>query len=72
MEQRDERLDVVLLERIDVPLQEPLRGLRVAFGDGTLPTLLRLTESHIYPKGTLQLTYETAGAPTYGDMAAEQ
>ena len=42
------------------------------FGDGTVPTALRLTESHTYPNGTLQLTYETAGVPTYGNMANEQ
>jgi dihydrofolate reductase len=41
------------------------------FGDGTVPTALRLTELVRYPEGTLQLTYETAGEPTYGDMALE-
>jgi hypothetical protein len=25
-----------------------------------------------YPNGTLQLAYETAGPPTYGDLALEQ
>ena len=45
-------------------------GKRV-FADGGVPTALRLTESTTYPSGTLQLTYETAGLPTYGDMAAE-
>jgi dihydrofolate reductase len=42
-------------------------GKRV-FADGTVPTALRLTESAIYPSGTLQLAYETAGTPTYGSM----
>jgi dihydrofolate reductase len=41
------------------------------FADGTVPTALHLTESLIYTNGTLQLTYETAGMPTYGDLAAE-
>jgi dihydrofolate reductase len=41
------------------------------FGDGTVPTALRLTESVTYPNGTLQLAYETVGVPTYGDMATE-
>ncbi len=41
------------------------------FGEGTVPTTLRLTESHTYAKGTLQLVYETAGTPTYGSMAEE-
>jgi len=44
-------------------------GKRV-FADGAVPTALRLTDSVTYPNGTLQLTYETAGAPTFGDMAA--
>ena len=31
----------------------------------------RLMESVTCPSGTLHLTYETAGLPTYGDMAIE-
>jgi dihydrofolate reductase len=42
-------------------------GKRV-FADGTVPTALRLTESVTHTNGTLQLTYETAGAPTYGNL----
>ena len=42
-----------------------------AFADGTVPTTLHLTESVIYTNGTLQLTYETAGTPTYGDLAVD-
>jgi hypothetical protein len=34
-------------------------------------TALRLTESVTYPRGTLQLSYETAGAPTYGNLAGD-
>ncbi len=45
-------------------------GKRV-FGDGTVPTALRLTESVTYPNGTLHLTYKTAGVPTYGNLAIE-
>ena len=41
-------------------------GKRV-FAGGTVPTALRLTGSSIHPNGTLQLTYEPAGPPTYGD-----
>lgn len=41
------------------------------FADGTVPTALHLTESVIYTNGTLQLTYETAGMPTYGNLAVE-
>ena len=43
-------------------------GKRV-FADGVPPTALRLTKSVTYPGGALQLTYETAGAPTFGEMA---
>jgi dihydrofolate reductase len=39
------------------------------FDDGTQPIALRLTESVTYPSGTLHLTYETVGAPTYGNLA---
>jgi dihydrofolate reductase len=42
-------------------------GKRV-FEGGTVPTALRLTESHTHPNGTLGLTYETAGEPTYGTV----
>ncbi len=34
-------------------------------------TMARLTESVTYPSGTIQLSYETAGAPTYGNMAED-
>jgi dihydrofolate reductase len=44
------------------------RGKRL-FGDGTVPTALRLTEAVPYPNGVLQLTYDTAGAPTFGTVA---
>lgn len=36
------------------------------FGEGTVPTALRLTESVTYPSGAIHLAYETAGSPTYG------
>jgi dihydrofolate reductase len=42
-------------------------GKRV-FADGTVPTALRLVDSVTYPSGTLQLTYDTGGVPTYGSM----
>jgi hypothetical protein len=42
------------------------------FGERTVPTALRLTESVTHPDGTLQLTYETAGAPTYGNLAIDE
>lgn len=43
-------------------------GKRV-FAEGTVPAALRLVGSTTHPHGTLQLTYEPAGAPTYGAVA---
>jgi dihydrofolate reductase len=45
-------------------------GKRI-FAEGALPTTLRLTESDTYPSGALHLTYEIAGAPTYGTIAEQ-
>ena len=62
-----------LVDRLNLWLYPLLLGSgKPVFGDGTVPTALRLAESHAYPNGTLQLTYETAGTPTYGDMTIEQ
>jgi RibD C-terminal domain len=57
-----------LVDRLNLWLYPLLLGSgKQVFADGTVPTALRLT----YPNGTLQLVYETAGVPTYGDMAIE-
>jgi dihydrofolate reductase len=61
-----------LVDRLDL-WQFPVllgSGKRV-FGDGTIPTALHLTESVTYNDGTLQLTYDTAGIPAYGDLAID-
>ena len=59
-----------LVDRLELWLYPLLLGSgKRVFADGTVPTALRLTESVTYPNGTLQLAYETAGAPTYGDLA---
>jgi hypothetical protein len=42
------------------------------FGDGTVPTALRLIESVTYSNGMLHLTYETAGTPTYGQKGSPE
>jgi dihydrofolate reductase len=61
-----------LVDRLNLWLYPLLLGSgKQLFGGGTVPTALRLTESTTYPNGTLQLTYETAGVPTYGDLAIE-
>ena len=46
-----------------------LGGGKRVFDDGTAAAALRLTESVTYTNGTLQLTYEIVGAPTYGNLA---
>ena len=61
-----------LVDRLNLWLYPLLLGSgKQVFGAGTLPTALHLTDSHIYPNGTLQLTYEMAGEPTYGDMGEQ-
>ncbi len=61
-----------LVDRLSLWLYPLLLGSgKQVFGDGTVPTALRLTESVTYPNGTLQLAYETAGVPTYGNLAVE-
>jgi dihydrofolate reductase len=42
-------------------------GKRV-FGDGTVPTALRLAESVNHPNGVLELVYEPSGEPTTGNL----
>jgi dihydrofolate reductase len=62
-----------LVDRLKLWLYPLLLGSgKQVFGDGTVPTALHLAESHTYPNGTLQLTYETAGVPTYRDMAIRE
>ena len=61
-----------LVDRLNLWLYPLLLGSgKRVFADGTVPTALRLTESITYPNGTLQLAYETAGAPTFGDLTVE-
>ena len=61
-----------LVDRLDLWLYPLLLGNgKQVFADGTVPTALRLIESVTYPNGTLQLAYETAGAPAYGNMSSE-
>jgi dihydrofolate reductase len=59
-----------LVDRLDL-WQFPvvLGSGKRTFGDGTVPTALHLTGSVTHTSGVLQLTYETAGIPTYGDLA---
>jgi len=62
-----------LVDRMNLWLYPLLLGSgKQWFAYGTVPTALRLTESVTYPSGTLHLAYETAGVPTYGNLAIEQ
>jgi dihydrofolate reductase len=66
-------LQVGLVDRLNLWLYPLVLGSgKQVFGSGTMPAALRLTESVTYPNGTLQLSYETVGRPTYGDMALEE
>jgi len=58
-----------LVDRMNLWMYPLLLGSgKQVFADGTVPTALRLIESVTYPSGTLHLTYETAGVPTYGTI----
>jgi dihydrofolate reductase len=62
------RLDLV--DRFNLWIYPVLLGSgKQVFADGTMPTALRLIESITYPNGTVQLSYDTAGEPTYGNLA---
>jgi dihydrofolate reductase len=59
-----------LVDRMNLWLYPVLLGSgKRLFAHGTVPTALRVAESVTYPNGTLQLVYETAGVPTYGNLA---
>lgn len=60
-----------LVDRLDLWLYPVLLGTgKRVFADGTVPTALRLIESVTYPGGALHLTYDVAGAPTYGTIGS--
>ena len=59
-----------LVDRLQLWLYPLVLGSgKQLFAGGTVPTALRLTRSVSYPNGTVQLAYETAGVPTYGNLA---
>lgn len=63
-------LRLELVDRLNLWLHPLLLGSgKHVFADGTVPTRLRLVESVPHPNGTLQLSYEPAGQPTYGNLA---
>jgi dihydrofolate reductase len=46
-----------------------LGGGKRLFGEGTIPTALRLVESRAFGNGAVLLTYEPTGKPEYGSTA---
>jgi dihydrofolate reductase len=61
-----------LVDRLNLWVFPLLLGSgKKVFAGGTVPTKLRLTESVTYPSGSLHLTYELAGVPTYGTIGEE-
>jgi len=62
-----------LVDRLELWLYPVLLGSgQQVFGDGTVPTALQLIESVTYPNGVLQLTFDTAGTPTYGQIGSPE
>jgi dihydrofolate reductase len=62
-----------LVDRLNLWLYPVLLGSgKQVFAEGTVPTALRLIESVTYPNGMLQLTYDTAGTPTYGQIGSPE
>jgi dihydrofolate reductase len=62
-----------LVDRLELWLYPVLLGSgKQVFGDGTVPTALRLIESVTHPNGILQLVYDIAGTPTYGQMGSPE
>ena len=58
-----------LVDRLNLWMFPLLLGSgKKIFAGGTVPAALHLTESVTYPSGTLHLTYEIAGVPTYGTV----
>ena len=59
-----------LFDRLSLWVYPLLLGTgKQVFAGGTVPTALRLAESVSYPSGAVQLRYDNAGEPTYGNMA---
>jgi dihydrofolate reductase len=63
-------LGLGLVDRLNLWLYPLLLGTGKRPFDGPIaPAAFRLAESTAYPNGTLRLSYDTAGVPTYGNLA---
>jgi dihydrofolate reductase len=60
-----------LVDRLNLWLYPVVLGSgKRVFAEGAVPAALELTSSRTYGRGTVQLTYEIAGVPTYSNMAS--
>lgn len=58
-----------LIDRLELWIYPLLLGSgKQVFAGGTVPTALKLANSATYDNGVVQVSYETTGTPTYGDM----
>jgi dihydrofolate reductase len=59
-----------LVDRLHLWVYPVLLGSgKQLFAGGTVPTALRLVDSASFPRGSVLLSYQRAGKPTYGDLA---
>ena len=64
-------LHLGLVDRLNLWLYPLLLGSgKQVFAGGAMPSALRLETSVTHPNGTVQLSYEMAGPPTYGIVTA--
>jgi dihydrofolate reductase len=62
-------LQHVLVDRLNLWVYPVLLGSgKRLFAGGVVPTTLVLVDSVTYPSGTLHLTYDTQGTPTYATI----
>ena len=59
-----------LVDRLELWVYPVVLGTgKRLFGAGAVPTALRLVRTETFDGGAVHLEYETAGAPTYGNLA---
>ena len=58
------------MDRLDLWVYPVVLGIgKRVFDGGVEPTALRLIRTEVFDGGTVHLEYETAGPPTFGNMA---